>query len=534
MLLDEYSSRAIPLLSGGVFLVFLVLCANVGSLLLAGVNVRRYEISVCSALGASRLRLMREVLAESAAIAVAGTVAGVVVGAAFVSLARAYLPDAFLMRTLHPLSLDPRALAVAVTLAAIAVLVTGLMPGFTGTRVDVGALLRTSNAATTSGPSSLRFGRALLISEIALACTLLVGATVLVRSFVNLTRTERGVDVNRVTTAWMSLPAAAFPDRATRTAAVRSIEEQVQRVPGVDAVAWSYGVPPSRGAISFGEWTSDGVRIDAAVDRYSVGRTFFAIYGIPLLRGRLLDPSDGPGSVIVGERLARMLWPDADPIGRAFGFGRERFRVIGVAREIRFPSIDAHVDRPEFYERFAGVGANAMMSVRCASSCPSPPAIRQAIALASPAVHTIDVRLLSDVYVEQLARPRAAAALGFAFAAIAAIAAAGGLFSVLTYAAGRRRREFGIRAALGASARQIRWMVMRDATTIAVGGLALGIVGAWMLGRVLVALEYGASASDIQTWGIVLGLLAATTLGAAWRPAHDATRVDLVSALRES
>jgi hypothetical protein len=199
--------------------------------------------------------------------------------------------------------------------------------------------------------------RTLLIGEIALACMLLVGATLLVRSFLNLAHAERGLDATGVLVATMSMSPPAFPDRLSRATAARSIEEQIGRLPGIQHVAWSYGLPPSGGRISFGEWksdTPDTPAVDMIVDRYSVGPDFFALYGVPLLRGRTLHPSDSRGEVVVGERLARTLWPGRDPIGRTFSFQQERFHVIGLAREIHHPSLDARLDRPEFYEPFGG------------------------------------------------------------------------------------------------------------------------------------------------------------------------------------
>src|SRR5262249_47263350 len=239
---------------------------------------------------------------------------------------------------------------------------------------------------------------------------------------------------------------------ASRVAVAREIEAQVRQLPGVQQVGWSYGIPPAGGAISLGDWESDapGVgRVHVNVDRYSVGDDFFALYGIPLLRGRTFQDGEADGTVIVGERLARTLWPGLDPIGRTFGFHKERFQVIGVVRELQLPSLDATLDRPEFYERFPGVGSYAMMSIRCAP-CPDPARVRQRIAAAGAAISVNDVGALDDAYFVQLAQPRAAAALAFAFATIAAPAAAAGLFSGLSYAVRRRQRGFGIPHARGA------------------------------------------------------------------------------------
>lgn len=536
LVLDPYYQRAVPLLAGGVILVFLVLCANVASLLLARLTARQREFSIRSALGASRGRLIRQAFVESSVLGALGVVAGMAVAWMLVSLSRTFLPEAFLLRTLNPLNIDARALAATSVSGVVATVAAGLLPAWIGTDSASDTTLRISERSGTDTRSARAVTRALLVGEIALACTLLVGATLLIHSFINLAHAERGLNVDGVLVASLSLTAPAFPDRAARETAARVIEERVSHLPGVQHVAWSYGLPPDAGAISFGNWHADAPGnpvIDMNVDRYSVGRDFFALYGIPLLRGRTFEPSDPQGFVVIGERLARALWPGLDPIGRTFSFETERFQVVGLVREINHPSLDARIDRPEFYEPFAGVGSYAMMSIRCGATCPSTAVIRQQILATHPAVRVANVRALEDVYFEQLARPRAAAALGFAFAGVAVLAAAGGLFSVLSYAVGRRKHEFGIRTALGASPNDIRRTVLREGFAVAMSGVAIGSVAAWLLGRALASLLYGVTATDLLTWTLVLAVLGVTTLVASWRPARQAMRADPVLLLRE-
>ena len=536
LVLDPYYQRAVPLLAGGVVLVFLVLCANVSSLLLARLTARQREFSMRSALGASRRRLMRQAVVESSLLGVCGVIAGIALAWMFVSLSRGFLPEAFLLRTLNPLNIDARALAVTSLTGVIATLVAGLLPAWIGTRTDAQTSLRITERSGTETRGARTVTRTLLVGEIALACTLLVGATLLVRSFINLAQAERGLDVEGVLVTSLLLAPPAFPDRPARETAARVIEEQVRQLPGVQHVAWSYGLPPARASFSFGEWQSDAPDnpvVDTKVDRYRVGPEFFALYGIPLLRGRTFESSDQLGSVVIGERLARTLWPGLDPIGRTFSFLKERFQVVGLVREIHHPSLDATIDRPEFYEPFAGVGSYAMISIRCGAACPNTAVIRQQVLATHPAIRVVDVQALEDVYFEQLARPRAAAALGLAFAAVAVLAAAGGLFSVLSYAVGRRKREFGIRTALGASPRQIRRVVLLDSFIVAVTGVAIGSIAAWSLGHALVSLQYGVTITDPLTWTVVLGVLLLTTLVASWRPARQAMRADPVLLLRE-
>jgi predicted permease len=533
--IDPYYQRAMPVLAGGVVLVFIALCANVTSLLLARLGARRREFGMCSALGASRLRLIRQAFVESAALAAAGSIAGVALAWLLVSVIRSYLPEAFLLRSLNPVNVDLRALGVAMGFGVVATMVAGLLPAWIGTRAEA-ASVGTGERTGTETRAARTTTRTLLVVEVALACTLLAGATLLVRSFLNLTRVDRGLDVEGVVTGWVSIPSATFADPQSRTVMASSLAEQVRSLPGVSAVVWSYGRPPGGGAISFGEWTPDtpgAAPIDLVVESYYVENDFFDFYDIPLVKGRRFEPQDTSYDVIVGERLAAALWPDLEPVGRSFRFGKYSHRVIGVAREIHLPSVDPREDNPEFYRPFGGRYEYASINIRCAGACPDLAQLRKRLAGVHPAVVVGELGAAERGYDEELARPRAAAALAFIFAIIAVLAAAGGLFSVLAYAVGRRRREFGIRTALGARPDAIRNLVLRDGLAIAAVGVALGSVGAWALGRFLSSMQYGVSPADPFSWAIVLALLMATTIAAAWRPARQAMRVDPASLLRD-
>jgi predicted permease len=534
---DPYYQRAVPLLAGGVALVFLVLCANVCSLLLARLSARQREFRMCAALGASRARLLRQAFVEHALLGVGGAAVGVFLAWALVSLSRGFLPEAFLLRTLNPVDLDMRALFVAIAAGGVATMVAGVLPAWIGTRPDAASSLGRAERTSTETRGARTLTRALLVTELALACTLLVGATLLVRSVVNLARADRGMRTEGVLTSWIGLPAKAYPDAPARRAIAATIEDSIRQLPGVERIAFSSGVPPGGGGIHFGDdWLPDGPNtrpVSLVASSYSVGDDFFELYGIPLLQGRTFQPGDGPERVIVGERIAARLWPNQDPVGRSFRRGKEHLQVIGLVREINFPSLEANRDRAEFYRPFVPGGGNVWLNVGCQPRCPDEAVVRKQILAVVPGAHIVTLGLLSEQYREELARPRAAAALAGTFAVIAVLAAAGGLFSVLSYAVGRRRREFGIRTALGASPRQIRGLVLRDGVRVAALGVGAGIAASAALARVIASLQYGVTGLDPVTWTLVLGLLVATTLVASWRPARAAARVDPVTLLRE-
>jgi predicted permease len=530
---DAYSTRAVPLLAGGVVLVFLVLCANVCSLLLARVTARRREFSMRAALGASRWRLLRQALIESGVLGVLGVVAGAGIAWSLVSIARALVPGPLLTQTLNPLNLDERALAVSSVAGLVATVAAGLLPAWLGTRVDAGDSLRVVDRSGTEARGARALTRGLLVVEVALACTLLVGATLLMRSFVNLAGADRGLDTAGVTTLWLNVTSAS--DAAARELIVRPLEDELRQLPGVQQVAWSYGVPPGGGVTFSGDWISDlsgAPAVNMSVRLYVVSPEFFSLYGVPIIRGRRFNGSDPATSVIVSERLAQALWPDVDPIGRTFRFEGNAAQVVGLAREIHYPSIDARLDGPEFYRPYTVVGT-PMISLRCAPACPDGAVIRHRLASTHPTVGVQDAGPLERAYAAQIARPRAAAALAAAFAGIAVIAAAGGLFSVLSYAVSRRRREFGIRTALGASQGQIRRVVLREGLVVTASGLAIGSLFAAALARALASLQYGVTPGDPLSWSLVLGLIALTTVVASWGPARAAARLDPLVLLRE-
>jgi predicted permease len=533
---DPYYERAVPLLAAGVILVFLVLCANVSSLLLARLTSRNREFSLCSALGASRGRLLGQASTESALMGLLGSGVGVTLAWLLVAVSKSFLPEAFLVRSLNPVNLDLRALGVASAFGVFATLIAGVLPAWIGTGLEAGTSLRAVERSGTEGRSARVLTRVLLVGEIALASTLLVGAALLVRSFVNLASEDRGMNPDRTVIAQISIPEATFSTREARTVMAATLAEEMRRLPNVEYAAWSYGTPPSGGAFSTGEWRSDvpdAPPVKLRVNQYWVGSDFFRMYGIPLLRGRTFQPEDAQSDVIVGERLAAAIWPGLDPLHRSFSYGQETMRVIGVAREIRFPTMEPARDNPEFYRPFREGRSYASLQIRCASGCPNEALIRQRLLATHAAIRVHNVRPLEDAYLEALARPRAAAALAFAFAAIAVIAAAGGLFSVLTYAVGRRRREFGIRAALGASPGDVQRLVLRDGATVAIVGLVIGSIAAWSFGRTLASVQYGVSVGDPGSWVAVVGLLGATVLAAAWRPARQAARLNVAKLLKD-
>lgn len=533
--LGAFTPPALWLLLGGVVLVFVVLCSNVCSLLLAHLSSRRREFGMCTALGASRARLMRQAAAEHLCLAALGTAMGIGLAWSLTAVA----PDIFLGRTLNPVDIDVRALAAASSLGVAAVVLAGLVPAWMGTRGDPLESLRGTRQVGAETRMARLATRGLLVGEIALACSLLVGSALLVRSFVNLVYADRGLNVDGVVRVGLGGLDHAFPRGQAMALATAAIDAHVAAWPEVSASALSREIPPlmyatGRARVTAGPGATSESEVEVESDLYRVSAGFFPIYGIPIVRGRLFGPGDSEQDVIIGERLARLLWPGEDPLGRTLAFGRaEPRQVIGVAREIELPTLDHELDRPELYTPLGSTARTLFLNLRCRAACPNEATMRARLASVHPVITARMVPSSEDAYQSHLQLPRATAQVGGLFAIVALVTAAGGLFSVLTYAVGRRRRELGIRAALGASPAQMRHLVVREGMTMVAPGLAAGLLGGWIVARSLAALHYGVTAADPVTWVGVLGTILITSLAAAWRPARQAMRVDPVTLLRE-
>ena len=547
-MVDAYSKQSVMALSVGVGLVFLVLCANAMNLMLTRFSTRQREFGVCSALGASRLRLLREAVAETVLVGAAAAGLGLALAVWLVKLAVAYLPDALLTRTLTPVAISWRAVVATSILGLLAAAIAGLAPAWLATRIDAAEALRSIARTGTDRPSQRRLARAMLVAEIALAAALLAGAAQLARTFVNLVQADRGLNSDGIITGWVALPQFAFKDRASRLAFASALEERLARLPGVRQMSLSAGIPPGGGTIYLGGLRSDApgapdLNID--VSAYDVTPEFFDLFGIRLLKGRTFTVPSPADEAIVGEQLAKLLFPDGEAVGRSFTISGHKapYRIVGVVREIRSPMFDPRSDAPEMYhplvlQKDGRLEASALgsgqinVALRCDASCPGIDAINRAIREVSALAQIVSMGPMEEAYLKTLARPRAAAALAVSFAIVALLASAGGLFSVLSAAVARRRREFGIRVALGIAPSRLTALVVRQAFGVAAVGLAFGILGAWMLSRALASLTYGVSPADPLSWAAVFLSLGLTTILAAWRPGAVAARVDPAELLR--
>jgi predicted permease len=543
---DDYSARALVAIAAGVALVFLVLCANSANVLLVRLASRRREFATASALGASRLRLLRQALIEHALMGLAAVGAGVAIGTGALALVRAFVTDGFRLVSLNVIDLDGRALLATSLAGLFATILAGLLPAWLATTPSAGGCLRALVDRSGSESRAARlFSRALLTAEIAFAVALLVGAGILLRSFVNLTRMDLGIDPARVVTLDVSFPdhVKDFQEPAAVETLIAEVLEELDALPGIGAVALSSGAPPRFSFGYYGEVSPQGRQEAVTFERittYRATRGFFEVFGITIVQGRGFETGDGRGAVVLGERLARILWPEGDAVGRTFELDRQTtFQVVGVAREIRtWDTADPRDDALEMYQFFQPDGRflsalSATVSLRCAATCPPADLVRDSVHAVNARLLVDDVQRVSDGYAEQLARPRTAATLAVAFAVVTLLTFAGGLFSVLRYSVARRLPELGIRAALGASAASLGGAVVREGLTVAVAGLFAGGLAAAWLARLLTVITYDAPRPGVGLWLLVAGVVMLVTLGGSLPAARRAMNADPVSMLRE-
>jgi putative ABC transport system permease protein len=544
--LDSYSAGIVRTLAAGVGLVFLLLCANVTILMLAAIGARRQEFAVCSALGASRARLLRQALVEQIAIGAAASAAGLAAAAGLVALAQSQLPADIVGRTLNPVDIDLRAAGSTIVVAILAVVIAGVLPAWIGTSARTTDSLRLTSRGATSGRRARTITSLMLVTEIAFAVALTAAAGLQLRSFVNLLHEDRGFDAEQLTVFRVSMPAAHFADGVSRSAYAEAIRSSLSRLLGVQGTAISRGVPPASGDLHFYDVmpdTAGAAPVALSLNEYEVAPEFFGVFGMRLLQGRGFQLGDSADAAVISQSLAHALWPDrGSVVDRTFSFGTRAFRVVGVVNDIRNPIFDPRQDQPEMYSPLLAPRAGATLpavpsavrlTVRCGAGCPPADAIRAQIKAVNPLAVVEAGRRIADDYADGLARPRAGAVVASAFAAIALLGIGGGLFAVMSRLVQQRQREFGIRLALGATPADLRRLVHNRTFGLAAVGVIAGTAVAGLLSRLMTAFWYGVQAADPLTWTSVVTLIGVTTVIAAWRPARRAMRVNPVSLLRE-
>ena len=543
----------LKLMLGIVALLLLLACANVANLLLARASSRRREMAVRLALGAGRGRIVRQLLSESLLLAFIGASAGLLFSPWLYRLLLAFQPGFVLERSTLSGSLDARVLGFTVLVALLSGVLFGLAPALHSVRADLTPALKDAeaNAAARERRWNLRNG--LVVTQIALALVLLIGAGLLVRSMQQRLAIEPGFRTENLLVVPLELPrtayAAAADEAGKRAVDERNLQyftqvaEQVRALPGVESVALGTITPFSNsiGKISLvieGWQPKPGENL--AVDNAGVGPGYHEAMGIPLVAGRGFterDNANAPGVAIVNETFARTFFPNQNPLGKRINTSlREQkwLEIIGVTRDHRLHDLTEapfpHLDLP-LLQRPPGGFARLVVRTK-AEPMTLFPAVRKA-ALALNAQVTIETpATLDDEVKSTMAVARMASTLTSLFGVTALLLAAIGLYGVMSYAVARRTREIGIRMALGAGQRSVLQLVLRQGLWLTGIGIALGLVAAVFLTRLLQSLMYGVGVTDPLTFTGVALLLAAVASLACWLPARCATKVDPMIALR--
>jgi len=527
-------------LLGGVGFVLLIACANIGNLLLARATARRSEIALRSALGASRARLFRQFLTESATLAVIGGVLGLGLATWLLSLLRALGP-ADLPR-LHEVALDGRVLGVTALITLGAGLAFGLAPALDAVRANLQGLLK--EGGRTGGGAGARLRNGLVVAEVTLAVVLLAGAGLLIKSFAHLTNVDPGFEAGRVLTLQIAVPGTY--DVPGRLALFDRLYADLGAIPGVEAVGTTTRLP-------LGSQLSTKLDVrdrpvpdgeQPEVEFRRAGGAYFAAMGIPVFQGRAFDgrdTPDAPGAMMLSRSLAQRLWPGEDPIGKQVRFwfagitpDAPWLEVVGVAGDIKHFGLDAAAPDIAYFPASQGPPTNPLLAIRT----PGEPAalvaaVRDRIRAIDPDIVQYDVRTMDALVDASVAGRRFNMLLLGLFGGLALALAAVGIYGVIGYAVRRRSHELGIRLALGAARRDVLGLVVGGGMRLAGLGLALGLLAAVPLTRLMRSLLFEVSPTDPAAFGAVTLLLAGVALVASYLPARRATRIDPTHALRQ-
>jgi putative ABC transport system permease protein len=542
------ASRTIWVLQAAVGFVLLVVCANLANLVMARASSRRREFVIRAALGASRGRLLRQAVTEGALMSGAGGILGLWLASAGVrALIRAYPTS--VPRT-SELTIDLPVFLVALGLSTGTALLVGFVSlGRQRTSSMMTALKEGARGASGAWRHCAR--RGLLIAQVAFALMLVIGACLLVQTVYNITRIDAGFDRSRLVTFSMTLP-MANSEPVTRAQAYQRVLDRLHSVPGVLGTAAMSGLPPTQTpdaiATPIENYSSYDGKPFENIDYYQlVMGDYFGTMGIPIIAGRGFERTDSASQgkvVIVNETLAKRIWRGQNPIGQrlrppgwSFGASDDAWHtVIGVAKDVR----QRGVERPAGTELYVSLDQHNVSppSMNVVMRTTLPPAelsgtIERVVRELDAAVPVVRLRDMDSVFAESISRPRLLAQLLGAFAGMALLLAAIGTYGVLSYMVTERRREIGIRVALGATRSHVLAQIMKQGLQVTAIGVAIGLTGALAVNRLIASLLFGVQPTDILTIAFVIATITAVAVVASWLPAWRASRLDPNVVLRD-
>lgn len=522
-----------------VGIVLIVACANAANLQLARAAARQREVAVRAALGASRMRIVRQLLTESVVLSCVAGAIGIALGYAALELLRAY--GSAMVPRLGDVKLDTPVVVFAIAISLATGALFGVLPAVHAAKGDLAGVLRAGGRSESGGALGAGLRGTLTIGEIAMSLTLLVGAGLLLKSFTRLQAVDLGF--NRDNVAVASVPTLLTRDSLRAANNLAELLARARALPGVQGAAAVSSAPfagPNAGLVFIPveqQPPNDGQGPDA--DYRTVTNGYFATLRIHL-RGRDFSPADGPGApgvVVISQQLARRYWPGQDPVGHRLRVGDlvrgPEFTIVGVAGDVRYQQLDSPDTRPVMYfSAYQRPDPAMMLVVRHRPGTSIAGDLRGVTATLDPSAPPPSVNELSSLVGEATSTRRFALVLFGAFAAITLIMASIGLYGVLAYLVRQRYRELGIRVALGASPWALRRMVVSGALRLAAIGVAIGVVITMTLSRFLESLLFEVEARDPGTYLGTIGLLIVVAIVASLLPAVRATRVDPLIALR--
>ena len=534
------SRPPLALLLAAVAFVLLIVCTNVASLQLARGSARVREMAVRKALGASRVRLVRQLLVESLALSLVGGALGLLLALAAVPLAQQI--TAGTLPRLEETRVDGTVLLFSLALCGLTAVAFGVVPALHASRGDLQTGLRQGGRGSSDGAARSRL-RVLFVGEVAVALVLLTGAGLLVRSLAGLVSVDPGFKPQGVTAIPITLPVARYSQPARQADLFRQLLERAAALPGVKAAAATSYVPLS-GAFRFVFFcpegrVCEGIGKDPVIAQRQITPDYFEATRTPLRRGRAFTAADTAQSlpvVIVNETTARRYWPGADPIGKHLANSRDKVQreVVGVAADVKFRSLDA----PNIEEMYLPLAQSPWPSMTVLVRSDTDPrplvaAVRRELARLDPDIAVSGVQSLDEIVSGSVAQPQLVERVVAVFAVLALVLASIGIYGVMSYSVAERTRELAVRMALGAGPREILRLVLGEGLGLTAAGLVLGLAVSLAATRLMSSLLFGVSATDPVTFGGAVAVLAATALLASFLPARRGMRLSPVRALRD-
>ncbi len=531
---------ALLILMGAVALVLLIACANVANLQLARAASRRKEMAIRLALGAGRWRLMRQLIVESVLLAVIAGVGGLMLAAWGVKALLALIPEYSVYKFSGEIGIDTTVMGFTLLVSLVTGILFGLVPAWQSSSPDVNPWLKESGRSSQSRQNRLT-RNTLVIAEITLALILLIGAGLLLNSFLRLQRVDLGYDPKGLLTMWITPPKEMYPDNQSRARYFRQMLDEVERVPGVEMVTLTSSIPFGNIGFPFnieGRPLPDG---DANARYSAIAPNYFKVLKTPLLAGREFDDRDtaeSPGVILINEAMAHRYFADEDPIGKKLSLNylsRKVVReIIGVVSNIKQTELNEPV-KPEIFVTYNQLPwfSQALVIRTTADIAGIKNAVQRAVWTVDANQPVSKGRTIEEDLSESLASPRLYTVLLGTFAALALVLAIIGIYGVMAYAVAERTPEIGIRRALGAPTEAILKLVIGQGMKLVLIGMTIGMLASWGMMRLLNNLLFGVSATDPLTFALVGVVLALTALLACYVPARQATKVDPLTALRK-